>query len=152
MIGPELDALDRRIINRLQEGFPLCEHPYRAAAEGLGIDEATLIARLERLLEAGVLSRFGPLYNAEAMGGGLTLCAMQVPEARFDEVVEQVNRHPEVAHNYARDHALNLWFVVATERPDQVAEVIGRIEAETGLAVLDLPKLREFHLSLRFEA
>jgi DNA-binding Lrp family transcriptional regulator len=152
MNAADLDPLDRRIVNALQEGFPVCERPYAEAARALGIGEAELIERLRGLLERGVLSRFGPLYNAEAMGGGLSLCAMQVPRERFDAVAEQVNRHPEVAHNYARDHALNLWFVVATERPGQVEAVLRRIEAETGLAVLNLPKLREFHLALRFEA
>ena len=147
----ELDALDRRIVNHLQSGFPVCERPFEAVAHGLGIEESELLERLQRLVDCGVLSRFGPLYNAEVLGGGLTLCAMRVPEERFDAVAEQVNAHPEVAHNYARDHAFNLWFVVATERPEDVADVVRRIERETGLEVLNLPKLQEFHLALRFE-
>ncbi len=148
--GAALDPLDRRIVDRLQGGFPICERPFRSVAEALGIGEAELIERLQRLLDTGVLSRFGPLYNAEAMGGGLSLCAMAVPEEQFEAVAAKVNGHPEVAHNYARDHALNLWFVVATEHPEAVERVVRRIEAQTGLPVLKLPKLREFHLELRF--
>ena len=86
------------------------------------------------------------------MGGGLTLAAMQVPQDRFDAVADQVNAHPEVAHNYARDHALNMWFVVATDRPDAVGETLDAIAAETGLEVFDMPKLQEFFVGLRFEA
>ena len=41
-------------------------------------------------------------------------------------VAAQVNAHPEVAHNYERDHALNMWFVLAAERPERIAEVIAR--------------------------
>ena len=148
----EIDAVDRRIINALQGGFPVSPRPYAEAAERLGITEAELIGRLEGLLDAGVLSRFGPMYHAERMGGGLTLAAMQVPEERFEAVADQVNAHPEVAHNYARDHALNMWFVVATDRPEAIGETLDAIAAETGLEVLDMPKLKEFFVGLRFEA
>jgi hypothetical protein len=63
-----------------------------------------------------------------------------------------VNAFPEVAHNYRRDHALNMWFVLATERAGDIAGVIARIEARTGLEVLNLPKLEEYHLGLRLQA
>ena len=147
-----MDAVDRRVINALQGGFPLCERPYAAAAADLGLSETELIERLGRLLDAGVLSRFGPLYDAERLGGGVTLAALQVPADRFEAVAEVVNGFPEVAHNYARDHALNMWFVVAAERPERVGEVLAEIEAATGLAVLGLPKTEEFFLELRLDA
>ena len=147
-----MDELDRRIVNALQGGFPVCERPFAVAAEGLGMDEATLIARIAALREAGVLSRFGPLYKAEGLGGAVTLAAMAVPEERFEEVVALVNAHPEVAHNYARDHRLNMWFVLATEDEARIADTIRAIEAETGLAVLNMPRLAEYHVGLRLEA
>jgi DNA-binding Lrp family transcriptional regulator len=147
-----MDATDRRIVNGLQGGFPVCERPYAEAAARLGLDEDELIGRLERLLADGVLSRFGPMYHAERLGGALTLAAMRVPEARFEAVAEIVNAHPEVAHNYARDHRFNMWFVLATERPERIAEVIDEIEAETGLQVYAMPKLEEFFVGLRLQA
>jgi len=147
-----MDTTDRQIINGLQGGFPICERPYAAAAASLGIDEEDLIERLSRMLEDGTLSRFGPMVHAEKLGGGLTLAAMSVPEERFDDVTARVNAHPEVAHNYARDHRLNMWFVLATETSERIAEVIAEIEDETGLPVLDMPKQQEFFVGLRFEA
>jgi DNA-binding Lrp family transcriptional regulator len=147
-----MDELDRRLINVLQGGFPIVERPYAEVAEELEMGEAEIIARLERLLNERVLSRFGPMYDAERLGGGLTLAAMAVPADRFDEVAEIVNRFPEVAHNYERTHVLNMWFVVATERPERVGEVLAEIEARTGLPVLDLPKLEEYFLELRLSA
>jgi DNA-binding Lrp family transcriptional regulator len=144
-----MDELDRAIINGLQEGFPVCERPYAAAAERLGMTEAALLERLGTLLQDGVLSRFGPLIHAEQLGGGLTLAAMQVPAEDLERVIEQVNAFPEVAHNYERDHALNLWFVLATERPEQVGAVIAAIEARTGYPVCNFPKEEEYFLNLR---
>ena len=145
----KLDETDRKIINETQGGFPLTDTPYADVAAAIGIAEQDLMDRVARLVDIGALSRFGPLYNAEKMGGGLTLAAMEVPEDRFDTVVEQVNAHAEVAHNYKREHALNMWFVLATEQPQQVQEVIQLIEQETGIKVYDMPKKQEFFLELK---
>jgi DNA-binding Lrp family transcriptional regulator len=147
-----MDALDRRIINGLQGGLPVAERPYAEAAAKLGLSETELIERLQRLLDERTLSRFGPMYDADRMGGGLTLAAMAVPAERFEEVAGIVNAIPEVAHNYERSHPLNMWFVVAGERPGRIGEVLAEIEEATGLAVLDLPKQEEFFLDLRLEA
>lgn len=150
--GPALDDTDRRIVNALQEGFPLSPRPYAEAAEPLGLTEAELIARLKRLLETRVLTRFGPFFDAAAMGGAFCLCAMAVPEERFETVMTQINARPEVAHNYERTHRLNMWFVLATETPEGIAKAAHEIEGETGLKVLRFPKEREFFIGFRVVA
>lgn len=147
-----LDATDRTIINALQGGFPVCERPYAAAAESLGLEEQDLITRLRRLLENGAASRFGPMYNADRMGGAFCLCAMSVPREEFDDVVAKVNARREVAHNYERDHDFNVWFVLASEKQERIADVIEEIRAETGFDVLAFPKLREFYIGLKVDA
>lgn len=147
-----MDNLDRRIVNALQGGFPIVERPYAAAAAVLGIGEAELIARLDRMLADGALSRFGPMFDAERMGGAFCLCAMQVPEDRFDVVAAAVNAMPEVAHNYARAHAYNMWFVLATELPEQIADAVAAIERATGFTVHAMPKEAEYHVGLRLVA
>lgn len=147
-----IDDADRAIINALQGGFPVSERPFADAARPLGLSEADLIARIGRMREAGVLSRFGPMYNADRFGGHNTLVAMAVPEERFDEVAAIVNSFPEVAHNYARRHRLNMWFVVAAESRARVDEVLTEVQVRTRLPVYDMPKVREFHVGLRLEA
>ncbi|WP_130470884.1 Lrp/AsnC family transcriptional regulator [Candidatus Magnetaquicoccus inordinatus] len=139
------------LINRMQSGFPLQDRPFLTIAEELAVTEEWLIATIQDLLQRGVLSRFGPLFNAEMMGGGLTLAAMAVPEERFATVTEQVNSFAEVAHNYARDHQLNMWFVVATERREQIAQVLAAIEKCSGLPVFNLPKLAEYRLGFQLQ-
>ncbi len=146
-----MDDIDRSILNRLQNGFPICERPYRTAAEQLRISEDELIRRLEHMLENKQLSRFGPMYHAERLGGGLSLCAMCVPEKQFEQIAEKVNAFREVAHNYARDHAFNMWFVLATETPERIDEVVAEIEKATGYPVYNLPKKEEYFVGLRFE-
>jgi DNA-binding Lrp family transcriptional regulator len=145
-----MDSVDRAIVNRLQGGFPVCERPYAEAAAELGLSEDELIRRVEALLAAGTLTRFGPMYHAERLGGALTLAAMKILPQDFERVTAIVNGFPEVAHNYARDHAFNMWFVLATEVPERIEQVIAEIEKATGYRVYDMPKLEEFYVGLRF--
>ena len=74
-----------------------------------------------------------------------------MPEAQFEQTAEQVNAFQEVAHNYARDHAFNMWFVLATETPERIDEVVAEIEEVTGYRVYNLPKKEEYFVGLRFE-
>jgi DNA-binding Lrp family transcriptional regulator len=147
--GRRMDNIDRALVNDLQDGLPVCRQPFDTLADRLGISVTEITDRIGRLLDDRVLSRFGPMFNAERLGGALTLCAMQVPEADFERVTEAVNAFPEVAHNYAREHDLNMWFVLATEQPERVARVIADIETATGCRVYNMPKQDEFYIGLR---
>lgn len=147
-----MDELDRKIINALQGGLAICERPYLEAAQGLGLGEEELIARLTRLLADGVLTRIGPLFQIERGGGAFTLAALHAPEERFEQVAGLVNALPQVAHNYARDHDLNMWFVVATETPEEIQAVLAAIESQTGCQVFNFPKSREYFVELKLQA
>lgn len=145
-----MDALDKQIINTLQGGFPVCDKPFAEVAGQLAVSEAELIARIQRLLDNKTLSRFGPMYDIQKLGGAFSLCAMQVPAERFAQVTEIVNGFEEVAHNYQRDHAFNMWFVLATETPAQIQIICDTISRQTGLRVYNMPKIREFFVGLHF--
>ncbi len=111
-----------------------------------------MIARLEKLLAEKVLTRFGPMFQIERMGGAFSLAAMQIPEADFERVTAVVNALPEVAHNYRREHDFNMWFVLATETPEGIDQAIARIETESGYPVYNMPKEKEFFVGARFTA
>ncbi|MCU0835800.1 MAG: AsnC family transcriptional regulator [Chromatiaceae bacterium] len=144
-----LDEVDRRLLNDFQRDFPLTERPYAAVAERLGVDEAEILRRLERLSSAGAVSRVGPVLRPQRVGAS-TLAAMAVPAERLAEVAELVNTFSEVNHNYEREHRFNLWFVLTAADEERLAEVIEEIEGRTGIEVLDLPMLAEFHIDLGF--
>jgi DNA-binding Lrp family transcriptional regulator len=144
------------VVNAFQGGFPVVERPFEPAAaalreRGVDISAAELLECIRTLDETGVLTRFGALINAEEIGGTATLVAMHAPEARFDEVVEAVNAHDEVAHNYEREHPhLNVWFVVSVADASRVDEVLAAIEDETGQETYNMPKRREFRVEAKF--
>ncbi|MCF8197604.1 MAG: Lrp/AsnC family transcriptional regulator [Sulfuritalea sp.] len=147
-----MDEVDKSLINALQGDFPLVAEPYREVAERLGMSEAELLRRLDSLLERRVLTRFGPMFQIERAGGAFVLAAMRIPEVDFERVATQVNAFPEVAHNYRREHALNMWFVLATASPTGIAETIETIEMATGLPVFAFPKEREYFVEMKLRA
>lgn len=147
-----MDEVDRTIVNHLQGGFPIAEDPFAEVGDRLGLPENELIERLRRLCAEGWLSRFGPMFDVDRLGGATLLAALRVPAEDFERVASLVNGHPEVAHNYARDHAFNMWFVVAVESGRSPDAVVAAIEAETGLEVYAMPKEHEFFVHARFEA
>ncbi len=143
-----MNELWRQFINQWQGNFPLAERPFEIVASELGIDSTDLIAMIEDLLEEGILTRFGPLFDAASMGGSITLAALSVPEDDYESTARIVNAMPEVAHNYQREHRLNMWFVIATESADLLNQAIERIEQEVNLPVYNFPKLQTFYLGL----
>ena len=144
-----MDDIDREIINRYQGDFPVVDRPFQVLGEALGIDESEVMHRVQAMLDDGRLTRFGPLYNIDRMGGIFSLCAMQVPEQDFEQVAEQVNALQEVAHNYARNHRLNMWFVVAAESESALHDTLQRLEHATGLKVYKFPNQKEFFVKFR---
>ncbi len=148
-----IDATDRAIIDGLQGDFPICERPYAEVAARLGMAEAELLERLQRLLATRVLTRFGPMFQVERMGGAFVLAAMRVPEADWQRVLEMVNAFPEVAHNYRRESdrncEFNMWFVLATETADAINAVVAGIEEASGLPVFSFPKLQEYFVEMK---
>lgn len=145
-----LSDTERLVVDHLQEGFPLVARPFEAAGRALGLDENRLITTLQALLSRRVLTRFGPLVQVERLGGAFVLAALSVPEPRYEAVAAQVNALPAVAHNYRREHALNMWFVLATEQPEGIGEAIATIERHTALPVYAFPKEREYFVGMRF--
>ncbi len=147
-----MDKMDRKIINTLQGDFPIDDHPYQIIAEKLNIEEDELLKRLEILLDNRTLTRFGPMYDIQKLGGSFSLCAIRVPSERFEEVTDIVNSFSEVAHNYEREHEFNMWYVLATESLAQIDKTNHSIEEKTGLKVYNMPKIQEFFVGLHFQA
>ena len=137
------------LIDRWQRDFPLIERPFAVVGRIAGLDEGATISTFHRLRDAGVISRIGAVVKPHTVGAS-TLAAMRVPAERLESVAEIVSRAPLVTHNYERAHALNLWFVIAGADADAVGVTKRRIEAQTGLDVLDLPLLEAYHLDLGF--
>jgi len=138
-----------RLLDRYQRDFPLQSAPFALLAEECGVTETTLLLRLQQARDSGLLSRIGAVFAPNTVGAS-TLAALAVPPARLDAVAAQVSRLPQVNHNYARDHHYNLWFVLTAANRAEIDAALAQIAADTGLAPLDLPLEREYHIDLGF--
>lgn len=147
----ELTDFEKQLINCYQGNFPLTSEPFQMMAEQLNSTSNKVQETIKQLLDRGVLTRFGPLYNIEKVDGAFSLCALKVPSQRFDEIAELVNGYTEVAHNYQRDHEWNMWFVLAAESEQALIEVFDQISKASGCPSLNLPKQTEFFVGLKFD-
>jgi DNA-binding Lrp family transcriptional regulator len=144
-----LDAVDAALIDGYQSGFPVEQRPFRAIGEAFNLGAEDVLARVRSLLDRGILRRFGPVLNPPVIGSS-TLAALRVPPERFDAVADLINEYPQVNHNYRRDHAWNMWFVVTAGSKSRRDEILQDIEHKTGLAVLNLPMLTDYYIDLEF--
>ncbi len=146
-----MDALDRRLLDLLQESLPLVPRPFAALGQMLSLSEDEVLSRTRRLKQKGIIRQIGPIFSSRRLGYQSTLAAFHVPTARLEHVAAHVGRHPGVSHNYARNHHYNLWFTL-TLPPDQDLEgEIARLAGESGVQdALDLPSLRRFKLGVHF--
>jgi siroheme decarboxylase len=144
-----MTAAEFRLLNDFQQRFPLVPEPYAVLAKSLGVAEGDVLEELAQLRSSGAVTRIGAVFRPGAIGAS-TLAAMAVPPDRLEAVAAIVSRFPEVNHNYEREHRCNLWFVAAAPDDDALAAVLDRIERATGIDVLALPLLEEYHIDLGF--
>lgn len=143
------DAIDLSLLDNWQRALPLVRRPFAQIGATLDLDEAEVLGRLARLVEAGAIGRVGATLSPNTVGAS-TLAAVAVPAARVEEVAARIGAEPGVNHAYLRENAWNLWFVATGPDRAEVGAALARIAAATGLAVLDLPLVRAFNIDLGF--
>lgn len=146
-----MDDIDRKILNILQDDFPLTVHPYKDIAEMIGLTEAEVLNRIQVLKDTGIIRRIGGVINARGMGWTTTLCAMTVPEHRIDEVAQRINQERGVTHNYLRDHQLNMWFTLIAPSPEEASLILQQIERDTSIHIVEFPALQSYKIKVSFD-
>lgn len=145
-----LNETQKSLLNDFQHHFPLSPNPYAEIAEQLGISEQEVLQHLKELSNQKVISRIGPVFRPHSIGRS-TLATIHVPAIRLAEVANYISGLPEVNHNYEREHYFNLWFVVTTINEEHLEDILKEIEEETGLSVVSLPMLEDYHIDLGFK-
>ncbi len=148
--NPQLTNLDKQLLQNFQKSFPLDENPFAVIADQLECSEEEVIQRYQYMLNEGFISRIGPVFNHKKMGVS-TLAAISTSNINVEQHAEIINSFIEVNHNYLREHAYNLWFVVTANNEYRLKQVISSIEQQTGCEVLSLPMERSFHIDLGFD-
>jgi DNA-binding Lrp family transcriptional regulator len=147
-----MDEIDRKLLNCIQEDFPLTEAPFAAVAAELGLAETEVLARIGHLKASGIIRRIGAVFDLRKLGFASTLCAARVPEGQVRAFVEKVNGFAGVTHNYRRDGDYNVWFTLIVPGEAELAETLETIRRATGVAdVVSLRAKRTFKINARFD-
>jgi DNA-binding Lrp family transcriptional regulator len=149
-----LDDLDKRLLNLMQGSFPIAPRPFLCVAGLAEIEEAEVLARVQRLLDERIIRQVTPIFDTRALGYSSMLVAAKVDAKNPHRAAQVINAHPGVSHNYLRNHEFNLWFTIATE-PDSPLGLEGTLEVlarEAGAeSVRQLPTLKLFKIRMDLE-
>jgi DNA-binding Lrp family transcriptional regulator len=149
---PNLDDIDKAILNRIQSEFPITSRPYLAVANELGLTEKQVLDRVARLKKNGIIRRIGGNFVPGKLGFVSTLCAARVPADKIKQFAKIVNRYPGVTHNYQRDNKYNVWFTFISPSMDEIEANLKKIAEETGVSdILNLPATKVFKIKAQFD-
>lgn len=155
-LSPEdLDLTDRKLLQVLQDHFPLVAHPWKKVGDLLGLSEDEVMERSRKLMEQGTIHQFGPILDTQkAQLEVSTLVGLKVPEEKIAEVARTINQYRNVSHNYQREHEYNVWFTLTAPSSSCIAETLQEIKRKAGLKeddVLNLPTRMRFKIDVRFQ-
>ena len=109
----QLDEEDKKLLNVLQQDFPLDERPFARMGEKVNLSEQEVLQRVARYKQDRIIRQISAIFDTRSLGYQSSLVAMSVPGEREDEAAAFLNEHPGISHNYRRNHHFNLWFTVA---------------------------------------
>jgi DNA-binding Lrp family transcriptional regulator len=146
-----MDDTDRKLLNMIQEDFPVEPEPFRILGVRIGISEKEVLERIAALKEKGVIRRIGAVFQPAKLGYASTLCAAVVPADRIEFFADIVNGYPGVTHNYERDHEYNIWFTLIAPSEPELEKTLEEISRRTGTEILSLRAVQTFKIDARFE-
>lgn len=144
-----LSAEDKKLLNRLQEGFPVEAMPFAVIGAELGMEEQEVLDRVARLKQAGYIRRLGPIFNSARLGYSSMLIALAVAPEKIDEAAQVINRYPGVTHNYVRSGQYNIWFTFIASSAGRLERALKEIRERTEIQdMLILPAERMFKVNV----
>ena len=149
-----MDELDWRILQALQNDFPLSAKPYEIISRKLQIPCEQLWNRVQKLMAKGVIRRIGVSLDSRKLGFCSTLAAVSVEPKLVDKAAEIIGRFPEVTHSYLRKDDFNIWFTIIATDEERLVEILKEIRTALSIDtsdILNLPVKRLFKLDARFK-
>lgn len=149
-----MDEQDCKILEALQNDFPLTERPYEIMAQRLQIPLDELWNRIQRLMKDGVVRRIGVSLDSRKLGFSSTLAAVRYKADTIQQAAEIIGQFPEVTHSYLRNDNFNIWFTLIAADEERIECILEQIRTSLSLErsqILNLPMKRLFKLNARFK-
>jgi len=145
-----VDDTDKKLLSQLQRDIPIVERPWTL----FGLPEDETLRRVQALKASGVIRQISAIFDTRSLGYQSALVAVQCDPQREETVAAVINRHPGVSHNYARNHAYNLWFTLAVSPQSRLGleGAVERLRRQTGVSQMRLlPALRLFKIGVELD-
>ena len=148
-----MDNIDRELLNKIQAPFPMVDRPYQKLGEAVGVTEQEVINRLTELKRTNVLRQISAIFDTRRLGFKTTLVAAAYEPEQLHKAALEINKHPGVSHNYAREGSYyNLWFTLAVPPEHDLASIAGYMARKTGaLEQRLMPTKRFFKIGVNFD-
>ncbi len=149
-----MDELDSRILNALQNDFPIAQNPYKIIAQSLQIAPDELFDRVQNLFSEGIIRRIVASINSHKFDFKSTLATISVTPDKLEKASQAVAKFHEVTHSYQRNDKFNIWFTIIAPTEERITQILEQIRSELSLTpnqVLNLPMKRLFKLNARFK-
>jgi DNA-binding Lrp family transcriptional regulator len=147
-----MNSIDKKILNIIQQDFPVVAEPLKEVAEKVGISEDEVLERITRLKQEGIIRRIGAVFDTRKLGFVSTLYAARVPEEKLKAFVEVVNSYAGVTHNYRRNHEYNVWFTFIAPDEELLRKSLAEIRDRTGITdIISMSAARTFKIDASFE-
>ncbi len=146
-----MDDVNKKLLEIIQDDFPITPEPYKELAKTIGITENEVINRIKQLQDEGIIRRLGGIFDSRKLGYKSTLCAMKVPEEKIEETAQIINSYNGVTHNYLREHDYNMWFTLIAPSREHIEKICNEIKERSGIKTLiELPAKRFFKINVKF--
>jgi len=145
-----MDEIDRKILNTIQEEFPVTRRPFAEIGKSLRLEEKEVLERVRRLKNDGYIRRIGPILERKKLKYVSTLCGVKVDEDIVLTFVNELNRHSGVTHNYERDGELNIWFTIAERSMENIHGYLAGLEEKYSLKIYRFPEKKVFKIKTYF--
>ena len=147
-----LDDVDKRILRTLQEDLPIVSRPFAEVADKIGITEEEFFLRVKKLIDSGIIRKFGLRIDSAKVGFASTLIGLKVPEDKLEEIAKKLNKYNCVTHNYSREHEYNLWITVIEQNQEKLNEFVKKIVKEDYVQdMVNLPTKTRFKINVKFD-
>ncbi len=132
----EWDAIDLRILDLLQEN---CKQSLAAIGQKVGLSAPSVVERIHKLEEAGVICGYAALLDARSLGRDITaFIGVSTHHPRsIDAFAREIASLREVleCHHVTGIHTLML--KVKTKNTESLEDLIGRIRCIDGVGATD---------------
>ena len=133
-----MTELEKKVLGAVQDDIPITRQPFLELSQKLGLSEKTFLETLKKLIDQGVIRRFGATIRHQKSGfEANAMAAWQVQDMEIDRVGRQMATCRTVSHCYCRvtqpQWPYNLYTMIHAANKDACRQTAAQLADQTGV-------------------